>query len=95
MLARDDPKQMEHFLERANQDYRDVLWWAEIRAEEDMKKKDLQAMTVNERLAALDLLGAWNAAVAGKNRTGAAAVLRKCGVSDFEIERIVEGAFRG
>ena len=50
LLSKDDIQKMEHFINRANQDYRDVLWWAEIQEEEERQKAALRGMTVNERL---------------------------------------------
>jgi hypothetical protein len=41
-LAKDDLQKMEHYLVRARQDYRDVLWWADIQEEEDRKKAALR-----------------------------------------------------
>src|SRR5687768_8310943 len=76
-LAKDDLQKMEHFLKRAQKDYWDVLWWADIQEEEDRKKAALQGMTVNERLSHLDLFPAWDAAIGAGDRAGASAVLRK------------------
>lgn len=93
-LAKDDPQKMEHYLERARQDYRDVLWWADIQEEEDRKKEALRAMTVNERLFTLELFPAWDAAIGRKDRASAAAILQKCELSDFDIEKILDAKLR-
>lgn len=89
-LAKDDLQKMEHYLSRAQQDYRDVLWWADIQEEEDRKKAALRGMTVNERLFELKLFTAWDAAISAKDRAAAAAILRKCELSDSDVERILD-----
>ena len=89
-LAKDDLQKMEHYLNRAQQDYRDVLWWADIEEEEDKKKTALCGMTVNERLFELKLISEWDAAVAAKNRDAAAAILKRCELSDSDAERVID-----
>ena len=93
-LAKDDPQKMEHYLKRAQEDYRDVLWWADVQKEEDRKRAALRAMTVNERLSHLELFSAWDAAVARSDRQGAFAILRRCELSDSDIERIIDAQFK-
>jgi len=89
-LAKDDPQKMEHYLSRAQQDYRDVLWWADIQEDEDRKKTALRGMTVNERLLELRLIPAWDAAVTAKDRVAAAAILKKCEIPDSDSEKIID-----
>ena len=89
-LAKDDLKQMEHYLSRARQDYRDVLSWADAQEEEDRKKAALRGMTVNERLFELKLFSAWDAAVAAKDRAAAATILKRCELSDSDVEKVID-----
>src|SRR5437879_2952587 len=93
-LAKDDLQKMEHFLKRAHEDYQDVLWWADIQKEEDRRKAALHGMTVNERLSHLELFPAWDAVIAARDRAGASAILRKCELSDSDIERIIDAQFK-
>jgi len=89
-LAKDDLQKMAHFVGRAQADYRDILWWADIQDEEDRKKALLGGMTVNERLSHLGLFPDWDAAVASKDRKRATAVLQKCELSDSNIGAILD-----
>jgi|GEM_PF-872378 len=93
-LAKDDLQTMEHYLSCAQQDYRDVLWWADIQEEEDRKKAALRGMTVNERLFELKLFPTWDAAVTTKDRAAAATILKKCELSDSDVERIIDAHFK-
>ena len=93
-LAKDDLQKVKYFLKRAHEDYRDVLWWAEIQKEEDRKKAALRGMTVNERLSHLDLFPAWDAAITARDRAGASTILRKCELSALDIERIIDAQFK-
>ena len=74
-LAEDDLDKMAYFVGRAQNDYRDVLWLADIQDEEDKKKTQLGGKTVNKRLAHLRLFSDWDAAIASKNRKRATTIL--------------------
>lgn len=93
-LAKDDLQKMEHYLDRARQDYRDVLWWADIQEVEKRKKVALRAMTVNERLSHLELFPEWDAAIARKDRSAATEILQKCELSGSDIEKIIDAKLR-
>jgi hypothetical protein len=38
-LAQGDPQNLTHFLTHARNDYRDVLWWADIQEQEERRKQ--------------------------------------------------------
>jgi hypothetical protein len=92
-LARDDPKKAEHFAARAAQDYRDVLWWADVQDEVDRKKQLLAAMSLSDRLAFLKLSEEWTTAVTRGNRQGAGAILQKCDLPEAERRKIIATYF--
>lgn len=92
-LAKDDLDKMARFVSLAQNDYRDILRWADIQDEEDRKKAQLGGLTVNERLAHLELFSDWDAAVASKNRQRATAILQKCAIPDSDIEAILDAEF--
>lgn len=88
-LAKDDPQLMEYFVGRAQADYRDVLWRADIQDEEERTKALLGGMTFNERLWHLEL----DAAVTDKDRKRATAILQKCELTDSNIVEILDAKF--
>lgn len=80
-LADDDPKRVAHLVERATQDYRDVLYWLELKEGEDRERQLLSGMTVNERLSHLKLMGKWDAAIADQDEGAVVEILRRCDLS--------------
>lgn len=93
-LADNDLQKIRHYIDQAQQDYRDVLWWAEEKEKEDLKRKELRGMTVNERLFALGLLPAFEAAVSNQDRIGAEKILNQCELGDSSIQTILDGKFK-
>jgi hypothetical protein len=93
-LARDDLQKTAHYVARARDDYRDVLWWADIQEEDDRKKQQLSGMDVNERLSHLKLSSAWSAAVARGDQKTALTILQKCALPDEEIQKVVGAHFK-
>ena len=93
-LAKDDIQKIDQYLSSAQRDYRDVLRLADVQEEEDRKKAALRGMTVNERLFELKLFPEWDAAVAAKDRARASVILKKCELSDSDVERIIDAQFR-
>jgi len=94
LLSKDDIQKMEHFINRANQDYRDVLWWAEIQEEEERQKAALRGMTVNERLYHLNLFSAWDTAISRRDRASASAILQKCEIPNSDIDKILDAEIK-
>ena len=84
-LAKDDLDRVRHFLARANEDYRDVLWWAELDAKEQAQLAALQGMTVNERLFQLGLVSEFDAAVARGDVEALKQLLRRCQLSETDV----------
>jgi hypothetical protein len=69
-LAKDDLDRARHLLAQANEDYRDVLWWAELDAKEQAQLAALGGMTVNERLFHLGLMAEFATTTARWRQTG-------------------------
>ena len=75
-LAKDDLDRVRHFLARANEDYRDVLWWAELDAKEQAQLAALQGMT---------LVSEFDAAVARGDVEALKQLLRRCQLSETDV----------
>jgi hypothetical protein len=93
-LAKDDLERAKHFLSRAREDYRDVLWWAELDAKEHEQLAALGGMTVNERLSQLGLMAAFDAAVTRGDVDSLKQLLRRCQLSDVDVETVSSAALR-
>ncbi len=90
LLSHDDTERMRHLLECAATDYRDVLWWAEQEQSEAEQRGALAAMTVNERLSHLNLMSAWDAAIAACDSETAKTILAVCAIPQADALKIVE-----
>jgi hypothetical protein len=88
-LAKDDLQQMEHLLAKAHDDYREVLRCADKEEMENAAEGALQGMTLNERLWKLGLFDQWDTSVAKRDRPGAISILKKCQLSQLDIERTI------
>ena len=55
--------------------------------------RNIGSMTVNERLWHLGLMDEFDACVKRGDRKGVRAILRRCTLSDDNVERIVEKVF--
>ena len=87
---------LKHFLGVAKKDYRDILYWAEYsqHAEEAATKQELLGgMTVNERLWHLGLHDQYDAAIDRRNEAEISAILRKCMLSQDNIDAIIKSKF--
>lgn len=85
---------LKYYIECAIRDYRDVLYWAEYPNEAgEALKKLLGGMTVNERLFHLELFDQFDAAVKQKNKNALKLILKKCHLSDENIEEIIKRKF--
>jgi hypothetical protein len=93
-LAKDDLERARHFLARAHEDYRDVLWWAELDAKEQAQLAALGGMTVNERLFHLGLMAEFDAAVVREEPDTVKQLLRRCQLSEADIEAAAAAALR-
>ena len=93
-LAKDDLQKMEQLLAKAHDDHREILRCADMEDMEDAKQSALQGMTVNERLCELGLFDQWDASVAKKDRAKAISILKKCQLSQLDIERIINSEFQ-
>jgi len=89
-LAEDDPKKVAHLVERAGQDYRDILYWLELKEEEDRERQLLSGMTMNERLSHLKLFPEWNEAMAKHDKKALAVMLRRCAIEANSIPAYIE-----
>lgn len=92
-LAKNDVKKAGHYLDRAREDYRDVLWWADIQDEDDRRKRQLAGLGLQDRLAILKLSADWTAVVSRGDRKHAAALLKRCDLPDAEVERVLATHF--
>jgi len=82
---------LKYFTDCANKDYRDVLYWAEYPDEaENFLKKLYGGMTVNERLFHLNLFDQFDSAIKKKDENMLREVLKKCHLSEDNIEGIVK-----
>ena len=93
-LAQDDLERARHFLARANEDYRDVLSWAELDAKEQAQLLALGGMTVNERLFHLGIMAEFDAAVVRGAADTVKALLRRCQLSEVDVETTAAAALR-
>jgi hypothetical protein len=93
-LAKDDLEKARHFVARANEDYRDVLWWAELDAKEKAELVALGGMTVNERLSRLGLIAEFDAAVVRGEADTVKQLLRRCQLSEVDVEAVASAALR-
>lgn len=89
-LGDDDPKKVAHLVDRATQDYRDVLYWLELKEAEDRERHTLSGMTMNERLSHLKLFPQWDAALAQHDKETLASLLRRCAIDDGSIPAYIE-----
>ena len=93
-LAKDDLERARHFVARANEDYRDILWWAELDAKEQAQLAALGGMTVNERLSHLGLIAEFDAAVARGDADTVKQLLRRCQLTELDVEAAASAALR-
>lgn len=89
-LAEDDPKKVAHLVERASQDYRDILYWLELKEEADREQRLLSGMTMNERLFYLQPVPEWDEAMAKHDRMVLAKILRRCAIDADSIPTYIE-----
>jgi len=89
-LADDDLKKVAHLVERASQDYRDILYWLELKEEEDREKRLLSGMTMNERLSHFKLFPEWDEAMAKHDKMILAKILRRCAIDADSIPTYIE-----
>jgi hypothetical protein len=92
-LAKNDVKKARHYVARARDDYRDVLWWADIQLDDDQRKRQLAGLNLPDRLAVLKLSADWTSTVARRDRKHATALLRRCDLTDAEIDRALASHF--
>jgi hypothetical protein len=93
-LAKDDLERARHFAARANEDYRDILWWAELDAKEQAQLAALGGMTVNERLSNLGLIAEFDAAVVRADADALKQLLRRCQLNELDVEAAASAALR-
>jgi hypothetical protein len=93
-LAKDDLERARHLLAQANEDYREVLWWAELDAKEQAQLAALGGMTVNERLFHLGLVAEFDAAVGRGESETVKQLLRRCNLSEVDVEAAAAAALR-
>jgi hypothetical protein len=95
-LAKDDLEKMRHYIQRATEDYRDVLWWAQLQEEEEEERNKslLSGMSTNERLSHLHLIEQWDHVVIHRDRSAAATILNRCDTTASDIEGIIDAEFK-
>lgn len=93
-LAKDDIQKMEHYLAKALDNHLEVIRCADAEDIEETTRRSLQGMTVNERLNELGLFEQWDASLARKDRGEAISILKKCQLSQLNIDRIVGSEFK-
>ena len=82
---------LNQFVDAANKDYRDVLYWADYPDEaEENARKTLMGMTVNERLFHTDQFVDFEGAVAIGDIEKVTVILRKCLLEQSDIDAIIE-----
>jgi hypothetical protein len=81
---------LRHFLEAANKDYRDVLYWSESEEEaRDSSERALSGMTVNERLYLTGQFDAFDSAVKADDIEALRRILKRCFLGNENIDAII------
>jgi len=93
-LAKGSIDGIKYQVECALKDYRDILYWSEHPDEaEEGFKRQIGGMTVNERLFHLNLFEYFDTAVTEKNEAKLRELLKKCLLSNEDIDAIVKSEF--
>jgi len=80
-----------HFLDAANRDYRDVLYWSESELEaRESSRQTLSGMTVNERLHHTGQLEGFESAVKAKDIDALREILERCFIGSENIDAVIE-----
>jgi hypothetical protein len=82
---------LDHFLEAAKKDYRDVLYWSESEEEaRDSSERAMSGMTVNERLHHTDQFDDFDSALKAYDTEALRRILKRCFLGSENIDEIIK-----